>query len=402
MEKTRRMAPWLVSLFVVALLTACSPAAKPTPVPSSTPTTGASAPTTSKPAVTSVPSPTASVVPTSPAPSVSFAGKTVTIIVPTEAGGGSDIMARVYSRHLVRFLPGNPRSVVRNMPGGAGTIGANQAFASRPDGLTALLASGSVQISYALGSPAAKYDLTKGTILVSTSSATMFYAKAGIVDKPENILQAKGIRVGGTTGSSGWLLAVAIEVLGIPTEKIVLGYQGTGDARRAYLSGEVNVSSETTTGYNVAILPYLERGEIVMLFQTGLLDEKGNIVKDPAFPSTLLTAKELYEKLYNKPPSGIAWQSFLGMVGALRTYGQTLALPAGVPGSIAQTYWTAVDRMVKDPEFKRDTVELVGDKGMWLWGELLDKAYKAQLKWDPAIVTWLKEFMSTKHGVVVE
>ncbi len=50
-----------------------------------------------------------------------YRGKTLTIVVGYTAGGGSDINARLVSRHIGRHIPGTPPVVVVNMPG-AGSL----------------------------------------------------------------------------------------------------------------------------------------------------------------------------------------------------------------------------------------------------------------------------------------
>src|SRR5437764_9588819 len=72
------------------------------------------------------------------APAVEFyRGKTIALIVGFAPGGGVDSAARVVARHLVRFIPGEPKSLVQNMEGAAGVIATNY-LASRvaADGLT--------------------------------------------------------------------------------------------------------------------------------------------------------------------------------------------------------------------------------------------------------------------------
>ena len=49
-----------------------------------------------------------------------FKGKTVTIMVGTSPGGGWDTEARSTALTLQKILPGNPRVVVQNIPGGDG------------------------------------------------------------------------------------------------------------------------------------------------------------------------------------------------------------------------------------------------------------------------------------------
>ncbi len=58
-------------------------------------------------------------------PATYYKGKTLEVIVPMAAGGGSDVTARFVSGWLTKFIPGNPVLVVRNMPGANGLIAAN-------------------------------------------------------------------------------------------------------------------------------------------------------------------------------------------------------------------------------------------------------------------------------------
>jgi tripartite-type tricarboxylate transporter receptor subunit TctC len=61
-----------------------------------------------------------------------YRGKTVTILVGHSAGGGFDTYARVISRHLGKYIPGNPNLVVNNMPGAGTIISANYTFNQAP------------------------------------------------------------------------------------------------------------------------------------------------------------------------------------------------------------------------------------------------------------------------------
>ena len=63
-----------------------------------------------------------------------YEDKTLRILVSSGTGGGTDTAARLVSRFIGKYLPGSPKVVVQNMPGGGGTI-ANNYFASevKPD-----------------------------------------------------------------------------------------------------------------------------------------------------------------------------------------------------------------------------------------------------------------------------
>src|SRR5262245_55400029 len=66
-----------------------------------------------------------------------YQGKTLTVIVGYAPGGGVDTTARAVTRHLGRFIPGNPAVTVQNMEGAAGIVSVNHLVRRvAPDGLT--------------------------------------------------------------------------------------------------------------------------------------------------------------------------------------------------------------------------------------------------------------------------
>ena len=72
-----------------------------------------------------------------PVRAADFAGETIEWIVPFKEGGGTDRWARFYAPLLSQHLPGQPKIVVKNIPGGGSITGANQfARRAKPDGLT--------------------------------------------------------------------------------------------------------------------------------------------------------------------------------------------------------------------------------------------------------------------------
>jgi tripartite-type tricarboxylate transporter receptor subunit TctC len=75
------------------------------------------------------------------APSIAadfYAGKTITIIAPTNPGGTYDRMCRLTAKFLPKHIPGKPSAVVQNRPGGGTVIGTRAAYKSKADGLTLL------------------------------------------------------------------------------------------------------------------------------------------------------------------------------------------------------------------------------------------------------------------------
>jgi tripartite-type tricarboxylate transporter receptor subunit TctC len=91
-------------------------------------------------------------------------GRSVTIVVPFAAGGGTDIIARQLQRAMQRFT--EPAIVIRNMPGAGSGIGTNEVLRARPDGHTLLL-SGTHTVTAAL------QGLTSGSIIQLDHIASM-------------------------------------------------------------------------------------------------------------------------------------------------------------------------------------------------------------------------------------
>src|SRR5258707_465811 len=55
-----------------------------------------------------------------------YSGRTITLFVGVAAGGLNDVAARLAARHMGRFIPGEPKFVVENLPGGGSIVLANR------------------------------------------------------------------------------------------------------------------------------------------------------------------------------------------------------------------------------------------------------------------------------------
>lgn len=99
----------------------------------------------------------------------------VQIIVPSKPGGGTDVMARIFSDYLARETGGDV--VVVNVDGGGGSIAYNQVMTAAPDGNTILFNHTGLLAGYHTGhSDIGLDDFT--TIGVAQSYAPQVYAVA--------------------------------------------------------------------------------------------------------------------------------------------------------------------------------------------------------------------------------
>ncbi|MBI2857975.1 MAG: hypothetical protein HYX90_02755 [Chloroflexi bacterium] len=392
---------WVVCLLLVALLIALACATGPSPSPSSsiTPTSSASPSASSKPTSAAQPTSSSAAKPTQAASPVSFSGKTITLVVAYAPGGGGDIGGRLYAKYLSKFLPGNPSVIVRNMPGASGITGANFAFGAKPDGQTILYTASGNILAQVLGMSGVRYNLQDMRAIMGFMAGGTFYMKSGLINKLEDLPTAKGIVVGAVSGGVGWIIASIIELLGLRPDKVALAYGGSGDARRAFLSGEINCGGDNTQGYLSGIAPYVTKGEVMPILQFGVPDSAGAFVREPALPD-IPTAGEAYSKIYGKAPSGMPWEGFKALV-SLRSYAGVLQLPPGTPDSIVRAYWDASQKMSKDSAFEADATLTQGNF-LVNYGEAYEKAFHANIRMDTKTMEWVRDMLSTKYGVVMQ
>ncbi|MPZ38699.1 MAG: hypothetical protein GEU95_11640 [Rhizobiales bacterium] len=88
-----------------------------------------------------------------------YTGKTISISVGYSPGGSYDYYARVFARHMGKYIPGNPTVVVQNMPGAGSLRAANYLYNVAPkDGTHLGVVTQTVMLEAPLGTPSVKYN----------------------------------------------------------------------------------------------------------------------------------------------------------------------------------------------------------------------------------------------------
>lgn len=334
-------------------------------------------------------------------PATYYKGKTIEVIVPLAPGGGADITARFVSGWLTKFIPGNPFVVIRNMPGANGLIGANFVYnIAKKDGLTVMLGYGGVNLNSLLQFKGCEYDLNKMPLVLACPSANITFIKGDLIKNFKDIFEKEMVIFGHLPpgGSVTTTFILTKELLGFKTQKMILAYQGSGDARRAFLAGEVNVTGDTVQAYEANIKPLEKSGEIKILWQSGTLDPAGNVIKvDPPL-GHIPSVYDRYLEVYGKPPSGNVWEALKMLIGAVAVFDKPLNFPPGTPTEIVNILAASCERMIKDPKFIVDANAKL--RSTFVAGEPMRKTYdKTMRNANPEVVRWLKTWLREKWGV---
>ncbi|MCZ2722437.1 tripartite tricarboxylate transporter substrate-binding protein [Marinomonas sp. 15G1-11] len=332
---------------------------------------------------------------------VSFEDKRVEWIVPFKEGGGSDTWARFYGPHLSKALPGNPTVVIKNIPGGGSTKGANQ-FQRRGknNGLNVLGTSGSTQFPYLLGDIRVKYEYKDWDVVLASPTGGVFYVSSDLgINSAKDLLQLKNHQLKyGSQGATSLDLVplLAMDLLDIDVQAI-FGMKGRGAGRLAFERGEVNVDYQTSSAYLKKVIPLVEEGRAIPIMSWGMLDENGDIQRDPTFPD-LPHFFEVYEMLHGKKPEGQGfkvWKSFF-VAGFAAQKG--IFLPQGTAPEVVETWRNAVEKATQSADFKAQSSAVLGEYPQ-LVHEEAQKAFKAALDISEEDKAWVVNWLFDKYKV---
>ena len=274
-----------------------------------------------------------------------YKGKTIRIVVGSDAGAFYDRWARLLARHIGKYIPGNPDIIVQNMPGAGSIIAANYVYGvAKPDGLTLGVPLNSLYLDEVVGRKEVQFDMRKfGWIGSPVGEARLLYMRA---DAPytsiADIIKAKEPpKCGGTgTADSGFILTKLLEETTGAKFNMVVGYPGGTDVDLAVEKGEVicrghNVSAhfgrEPFNGWH-------KKGFDRHIVQTGRK-------RDPQLPDTP-TIYELMDQYKAPELSRRAAQVIL----AGGEIGRPIMAKPGIPPDRGKVLSEAFAKALKDPE----------------------------------------------------
>jgi tripartite-type tricarboxylate transporter receptor subunit TctC len=174
-----------------------------------------------------------------------YKNKTIRIIVSQSPGGGFDAYSRALARHLGKYLPGNPATLVQNMPGAGNMIAVNHLYrVAKPDGLTVGNFVGGVVLEQLLSRKGVDFDARRFEwigVPIKYHPACVLNKSSGVATLSQWVAAKTPVKIGGTGpgSTSDQIPRVLAATVGLPLQ-LVSGYKGTADIRLAAESGEVD------------------------------------------------------------------------------------------------------------------------------------------------------------------
>ena len=312
-----------------------------------------------------------------------YRGQTVLLLVGASTGGGYDAYARPVSRHLSRFIPGEPNIVVRYMGAAGGLPAANSLYTvGSKEGLTIGLLQRHAPYEMLRGNKNIVYDPFKLIWLGSLNSEVSVTMVRG--DTPhrraEDLLTMPLIMgsLGQETDSEIETNAI-IRLMGAPMQ-IIRGYSGTAENLLALEKGEIQGLHGVSWSYvKTRRADWLRDGKIRILLQTGLEPH-------PDLKST----PTIYDLVKTDDIRQI-WDLIL----APKVMSRPFVLPPGVPAGRVAALREAFGRLAQDPAFLAE-MERSGTEVSFRSGLDMERLMTRIYAFPPALVERMVDAISSR------
>jgi len=212
--------------------------------------------------------------------------RSIELVVPWQAGGGADVVARAYAVAAAKHLP--QTMVVINKPGASGVLGMTDVVNAKPDGYRILLSSTELTFLNHLGLAKFSYqDLRPIARLNADPAAVVVRADAPYATLEQFLDAARkadaNIRVGNAGHGSTWHMAAAALAEKSGAKFNHIPYAGGAPAVLALLGGHIDavtvstaeVASHVATGKLKALAVMADRRVATGFAAVPTLKERG-------------------------------------------------------------------------------------------------------------------------------
>lgn len=255
-----------------------------------------------------------------------YPDRTLKMVAPMAAGGGTDAVARVFALKLAARL-GHP-VIVENRPGAGGQLGTEIVAGAPPDGYTMLFTSSSALTLPYLRKT--RFDLQRDFVPVGQVGVGNF----AIVTNPKLPYRTLQEFVTAAKASPG---------------KFTFGSAGQGSA--GHLAGEL---FKSRTGIDMIHVPFKSSSEITQALVSGTIDSSIDVltVQKPQVESGMVrglatTGGERDSVLPNLPTVN---ESKVASGGYEMTFWFAMFLPAKTPAAVVERVQREFAVVMKDPE----------------------------------------------------
>lgn len=322
----------------------------------------------------------------SPAPAAAqgdfYRGKQIQILIAGTAGGGIDVGARIISRHLGKYLPGNPTIVPQLMPGAGGIrmLDHMNALANKDGTVIGITPPGPIiepligkrQASYRMSDFVAIGAMTKEVSLCISWGESKFKTI-------EDAIKNQMVVAGTGAGASPDIYPVVLNEVLHTKFRVITGYQGSQETIVAIERGEV----EGRCGWGWSSLKttrsdWIRDKKINFLLQLAL-------AKSPNIPDSPLVMDLVKDA---------ADRQMLTLLFGPLSLNKPFFGPPGLAPQRAAELRKAFAAAMNDADLRAEVVKLTGEELEPTLGEDAQKLVAQMYATPPAVARRLRDILS--------
>ena len=314
-----------------------------------------------------------------------YEGKTISFLVGSSAGGGTDLTARTIARHIERYIPGKPRIDVLNKPGAGGMIAANELYnLKKPDGLSISTLNTGALFATATGNEAIKFDLQKFLwVGQAYDDAQVLYLKTSTpytsfdaIKKANKEGRLPKMGAQALDHTSNVVVKIAEQIFGLDFQ-VIPGYPGTPQILLDIERGALDGRAQGIGSLMATRKEWTQNGYIKILATSKRR-------RDPRVPN-IATMEEM-------APAGS--KGLLQALYAGQNLARSVILPPGVPADRVKILRDAFAAMTKDEQFQKEA-EKLGLEVELIRGEDMNRDIESTLR-DKRLMDLYKMIASAK------
>ena len=326
-----------------------------------------------------------------------YQGKTLNFVINFAAGGPTEIEGRVLTKHLVKYIHGQPIITIQTMGGGGGVTAINYlGEVAKRDGFTAGYFTGSL-FHHQVREPALRVDLSKFGFVTGIHAVTASYIRADVppgIKKPADLMKAQRFRAAGLGVASpkDVRFRLSFDLLGLKYD-YVTGYNSSSDARLAVQRNEAQYHDETLPGFRTAVEPQMvQTGMVTPLYYTDLVSPEGEISPSPDVPE-LLPFTGFYKQIFGKAPTGIKYEALKAANMSSTNLQRLILLPPGAPPEAVTALRQGFTALSKDSDFIADALKTIRFHPRFEVGEQGERLFQRVSQTPPEVIDFIRQYI---------
>jgi Tripartite tricarboxylate transporter family receptor len=325
-----------------------------------------------------------------------FSGKPLTILVNYDAGGPTDIEARVLGRHLGKHLPGQPTVVVQNMGGAAGLVGTKYLGEIAPrDGYTMGYLTAATQ-RYVTNPDQFKVDFRNYEFVALAPSGRVHFTRKDVsvgLSSAQDLLKAQVIVGGlGPDAPKDLAMRLTLDLLGVKY-KYVTGYNSSSQAFLALQRGEITHYADSPADYFGKVLPLVQKGELMPVFFDPGFDGSTFTIPRQMQAVGVLPFHDYFRQVKGRDPQGDLWEAYKSLLMVNGSMYRLLALPPSSPIELRDALRKAVVALNEDRAYQEEARQLMGDAPEYVSSAHLNQQVRSGLTLSPQLKNFMQDYV---------